>query len=249
MNFINSIQSEWIKTRRSSASWLCIFGGFFIPTIYTIASIVNRETLNQNPLGAWQKLFMEHWQIMSAFLLPMGIILASSLITQMEYKNNTWKQLMTTPQSLTQIFFAKFSVILLMTLKFFLFFNIGILLSGIIPSLIVDHQFPQAAFPINVFLKQNGLFFITVMPILAIQYLLSLQFKNFMVPIGIGILLLVTTLIGNQWAHIYISPYSFCFLKVFPLPLSFNLYTYALIEFFLLMGISYYLFLNKKEKG
>jgi hypothetical protein len=128
MNFIYSIQSEWIKTKRSSASWLCIFGGFFIPTIYTIASLFNRETLDQNPLGAWQAHFMQLWQIMSAFLLPMGIILASSLITQMEYKNNTWKQLMTTPQSLTQIYFAKFSVILLITLKFFLFFNIGILL-------------------------------------------------------------------------------------------------------------------------
>ena len=249
MKFIHSIQSEWIKTRRSSASWLCIFGGFFIPTIYTFASLYNGITLDQNPLSAWQNHFMKHWQIMSAFLLPMGVILASSLITQLEYKNNTWKQLITTPQSLTQIYFSKFSVILLMTIKFFLFFNIGILISGILPSLIIDHQFPQADFPIHVFLKQNGLFFITVLPILAIQYLISLQFKNFMVPIGIGILMLIGTLIGSQWQHIYISPYSFCFLKVFPLPINFNLYSYALIEFFLFMIISYYLFLNKKEKG
>lgn len=249
MKFINSIQSEWIKTRRSSASWLCIFGGFFIPTIYTFASLYNGKTLDQNSLGAWQSHFMKLWEIMAAFLLPMGIILASSLITQLEYKNNTWKQLMTTPQSLTQIYFSKFTVILLMTGKFFLFFNVGILLSAIIPSLIIDHHLPQADFPINVFIKQNGLFFITVLPIIAIQYLMSLQFKNFMVPIGVGILLLVTTLIGNQWEHIYISPYSFCFLKVFPLPINFNLYSYALIEFFVFMIISYYLFLRKKEKG
>jgi len=249
MRFINSIQSEWIKTKRSAASWLCIFGGFFIPTIYTIASLVNGKTLDQNPLGAWQAHFMQLWQIMSAFLLPMGVVLASSLITQLEYKNNTWKQLMTTPQSLTEIYFAKFSVILLMTFKFFLFFNIGILLSGIIPSLFIDHQFPQAPFPALVFLKQNGLFFITVLPIIAIQYLISLQFKNFMVPIGVGILLLVATLIGNQWEYIYLSPYSFCFLKVFPVPLNFNLYSYAIIEFLIIMVISYYLFLKKKEKG
>lgn len=249
MKFINSIQSEWIKTRRSSASWLCIFGGFFIPIIYTIASLYEGITLDQNPLGAWQSHFMKLWQIMSGFLLPMGVILASSLITQLEYKNNTWKQLITTPQSLTQIYFSKLSVILLMTLKFFVFFNIGILLSGIIPSLIIDHHLPQADFPIQVFLKQNGLFFITILPIIAIQYLISLQFKNFMVPIGFGILMLIGTLIGNQWEHIYISPYSFSFLKVFPVPLTFNLYNYAIIEFVLIMVISYYLFLNKKEKG
>ena len=80
-------------------------------------------------------------------------------IISLEYKNNTWKQLMTTPQSLTQIYFSKFAVILLMTGKFFLFFNIGILLSAIIPSLIIDHHLPQADFPIDLFIKQNGLFF------------------------------------------------------------------------------------------
>jgi hypothetical protein len=249
MRFINSIQSEWIKTKRSAASWLCIIGGFFIPTIYTFALLYKGSTLDQNPIGAWQAHFMQLWQIMSAFLLPMGVVMASSLITQLEFKNNTWKQLMTTPQSLTEIYFSKFTVILLMTMKFFLFFNIGIILSGIIPSLIIDHQITQAPFPLVVFLKQNGLFFITVLPIIAIQYLLSLQFKNFMVPIGVGILFLVATLIGNQWEHIYISPYSFCFLKVFPLPLSFNIYTYALIEFVIIMIVSYYLFLKKKEKG
>lgn len=249
MKFINSIQSEWIKTKRSSASWLCLFGGFFIPTIYTFASLYNGQSLDQNPIGAWQNHFMKLWQIMSAFLLPMGVILASSLITQLEFKNNTWKQLITTPQSLTQIYFSKFTVIILMTLKFFLFFNIGILLSGIIPSLIIDHQFPQAKLPVDIFLKQNGLFFITVLPILAIQYLLSLQFRNFMVPVGIGMLFLVGSLIGGQWQHIYISPYSYCFLKVFPMPINFDLYSYALVYFVLLMTLSYYLFIRKKEKG
>jgi hypothetical protein len=249
MKFIRSIQSELIKTRRSSASWLALLGGFFIPVIFTIVSLHEGKTLDQEPLGAWQNHFMTLWRSMASFLLPMGIILASSLITQMEYKNNTWKQLITTPQSLTQIFFSKFAVILIMTFKFFLFFNIGILLSGIIPSLIIDGGFPKASFPINIFLSQNGLIFITCLPILAIQYLISIQIKNYMAPIGMGLLMLIGTLIGAPWKHIYISPYSYCFLKITPFPITFNLYVYALIYFSVIMALSYYLFINKKEKG
>jgi hypothetical protein len=183
----------------------------------------------------------------------MGVILASSLITQMEFKNNTWKQLHTTPQSYTTIFFAKFSVIVLMTLKFFLFFNIGILLSAYIPSLIIDHKLPEQGLPVLFFLKENALFLITVLPILAIQYLISLQFKNFLVPIGLGLLFLIGTMIGigSQWGYIAFSPYSFCFLKIVPFEIinPENLYLYATINFMVIMVISYYLYIKKKEKG
>lgn len=249
MQFIYSLQSEWIKTRRSAASWLAIIGGFFIPTIMTFATLYSKATLNRIGIGAWQEHFMNCWQSMAVFLLPMGIVLASSLITQMEFKNNTWKQLHTTPQSFTQIFFAKFTVILLMTVKFFIYFNIGIILSGIIPCLILDGEMPNTSIPVAIFLKQNGLFLITVLPILAIQYLISLQFKNFLVPIGIGMLFLIGSTIGMRWEHIYVSPYSYSVLKVVPFPIKFDLYTYAIIYFLVIMIISYYLYLNKKEKG
>lgn len=249
MNFIYSLQSEWIKTKRSAASWLAIIGGFFIPTIFIFVALYTKETLNDVGLGSWQMHFMNCWQSMAVFLLPMGIVLASSLITQMEFKNNTWKQLHTTPQSYTQIFFAKFSVILLMTLKFFVYFNIGIILSGIIPCLIIDGEMPNTSIPYVIFLKQNGLFLITVLPILAIQYLISLQFKNFLVPIGIGMLFLIGSTIGMRWEHIYISPYSYSVLKVVPFPITFDLYIYASIYFILIMTISYFLYINKKEKG
>ena len=95
---------------------------FFIPLIYFIGFLKDKSSINDYKLDIWQKLFNQSWQNMAAFLLPMGVILASSLITQIEYKNNTWKQLHATPQTYTNIFIAKFSVIILMTIKFFIFF-------------------------------------------------------------------------------------------------------------------------------
>ena len=131
MEFIHSLQSEWLKTRRSAASWLCLIGGFFIPTIYFIGFLRHQESFNTGKPDIWEHYFTQLWSNTAGFLMPIGIILASSLITQIEYKNNTWKQLHTTPQSFTTVFFSKFTVILLMTAKFFIFFNIGILISAI----------------------------------------------------------------------------------------------------------------------
>ena len=250
MNFIFSLHSEWLKTKRSAASWLCLIGGFFIPLIYFIGFLKNHQSINGYSPNIWEQHFMQLWRNMAGFLLPMGVILASSLITQMEYKNNTWKQLHTTPQSYTTIFFSKFSVILLLTVKFFIFFNIGILLSGLIPCLLFDHQFPKQGIPIMFFLKGNLKFFITCLPIIAIQYLISLKYKNFLVSIGVGLVALIGTLIGLSWKYIFISPYSFCPSNFMSGKKElFNIYAVSVLYFLVIMTISYALYITKKEKG
>jgi hypothetical protein len=249
MIFIYSLQSEWLKTKRSAASWLCLIGGFFIPLIYLILFLKDHSYINKEQSEIWQKIFRGEWNNMAVFLLPMGVILASSLITQMEYKNNTWKQLHTTPQSFTTIFLSKFSVIALMTVKFFLFFNIGIILSGIIPCLLFDHQLPKEGIPFLFFLRQNTRIFLTCLPILAIQYLISLRFKNFLVAIGVGLLGLVGSLIGASWKYIFLSPYSFSPMLVMPIHRDFNIPLVAFFYFVVLMIVSYILYIAKREKG
>lgn len=250
MVFLYSLQSEWLKTKRSAGSWLCLIGGFFIPVISLLSFIKNHNSINSYDPGIWEYHFMQLWRNMSGFLLPVGVILASSLITQLEFKNNAWKQLHATPQSYTLIFFSKLTVILLMTVKFFIFFNIGTILSGIIPSLLFDHKFPKQNIPVAYFLEGNLKFFATCLPVIALQYLLSLQFRNFLVPISAGLGILIGTLIGFSWKYIFISPYSYCpFNFRADIQKLFNIYTASIIYFFVITAISYILYINKKDKG
>jgi hypothetical protein len=138
MNFINSVQSEWTKKRRSAVSWLTLVGGLFIPAIILIARLIQHsQTLMGNSTeGIWMKLFDQCWQFMSVFLLPMGITLAASLITQIEYRNNSWKQVYASPQTLSTIFWSKYIVVFAVLLQFFILFTVGIYLTGLIPSII-----------------------------------------------------------------------------------------------------------------
>lgn len=249
---VNSLQSEWLKKKRSLASWLVIVGSLFTPTILTLIQILRPEKLAakfQAP-DFWETYFKNSWESMNILLLPMGIILAISLITQLEYKNNAWKQLHATPQRFTTIFVAKFAVILLMQAQPFALFNIGVYLSAIIPSLVLAGvPYPPEPFPFMHFLRESGYYFIDSLPIIAIQYLLALQFKNFLVSVGAGLILMVAGLGMLSWKYAYVYPYSYgvlYFLGRFP---ELNLHALALGWFVVILTVAYILYLMKREKG
>lgn len=259
LNFLHSFQSEWLKQKRSLAAWLVIVGAFFTPMIIITARLIHHRQLAvlyaQDDF--WMKLWHSSWESMAIFLLPMGVILATSLITQLEYKNNTWKQLHTMPVGFTSIFFSKLLVIIVMVLQFFILFNAGIYLSALIPYLLVSGvPYPEAAIPYQAILREDLFFFIDCLPIIALQYLISLQFKNFLVPVGIGFGLWVASLSALSWKFGYIIPYTYGiynFLKgqaggraATP---GVDIHVMAAGYFFVISILSYILYITKKEKG
>jgi lantibiotic transport system permease protein len=255
-SFINGLQSEWFKKQKSAASWLTIIGAFFIPCIVLVHRMTNVNMLyDENTSNQlWEILFERSWNMMAIFLLPMGIILVTSLIAQLEYKNNTWKQLHTTPQSFTTIFCTKFSVILIMMLQFFILFNLGVYLSAIIPCLFFKGvPFPKETFPALFYAKNNLFFFIDCLPIIALQYLLSLRFKNFLVSISFGLAAYVAAVISLPWKYVYTIPYTYPMLHYLKMEarsnITINIHLLATGYFILFTIINYILYQTKKEKG
>ena len=257
--FINSIESEWIKKRRSLASWLVIIGAAFTPLIVVIARIVYSDGLVK--LYSSQSFWFDHWKTcwesVAIFLLPMGIILAASLITQLEYRNNTWKQLHTTPLRYTTIYFSKLTVILVMIIQFLVLFNICILSSALLLPLIFSHvPFPPVQPDFSFFLRETLLFFVDCLPVIALQYVVALHFKNFLIPIGAGILIWITSLGALSWKYSYFIPYTYTiinFMKVadnkrVSLP-GFDFHWMASGYFVLIIVVGYLVYVSKGEKG
>ncbi|HEY9361687.1 MAG TPA: ABC transporter permease [Chitinophagaceae bacterium] len=217
MNLLISTRSELLKTKRSAAFWLSIFGALFIPVIFFLMYYFKPAVfILQLQPDPWLAHFLRGWQSLSAFLLPMFIILVCSLIPQIEYKNNAWKQVFASPQSLANIFFSKFITIHLMILFCFLLFNIFMVLSAMAVNL-VNEDYPFFNHKINwqALLRLNFKTYISILGISAIQYWLSIRFKNFIVPIGIGLALLITAMIIMRWEHIATVPYAHPLLTFF----------------------------------
>ena len=251
-SFIHSFQSEMLKKKRSAASWLVLLSALFMPSIVLFARIISPVYLTykeNSSKHAWDVIYMRNWTAMGMFFLPLAIILFAQL-----FAGYYLAVLQTTPQKLTTIFFAKFSVIMVMLLQLFVVFNIGIYLSSVIPALLFKAvPYPTAPYPFLIYLKSNFKFFIDCLPVVALQYLLSLQFKNFLVPIAGGFALLITSLLALNWKYGYLIPYTYC-------PLNFkenqgkvdvavNIHACSLIYFTALTIISYILYIKKKEKG
>jgi len=259
LSFIHSFQSEWLKTKRSLASWIVIIGGFFTPFIVTVARVTQYKTLPSVYSSAdfWKLLWQNSWESMAIFLLPLGVILTTSLITQIEYKNNTWKQVHILPLRYTTLFFSKLAVIIVLMFCFFVLFNLGIYLSALVPYIIViGVPYPKAPIPYPLFLQLDAYYFVDCLPIVALQYLISLNYKNFLVPVGTGFMLWVGALASLSWKYGYIIPYTygmFTFLKsgvtskaVIP---TVNIHGIAFAYFAGITIISYVLYISKKEKG
>ena len=260
MNFIRSFQSEWLKKKRSLATWLVVVGALFTPSIILTARIKNHDKLSALYVSDdfWHKLWTQTWESMAVFLLPFGIILATALIVQIEYKNNVWKQLHTTPQGFATIFFAKFLVIVLMLVEVFVLFNLAMYLSAIVPALLFSNlPYPTAPIPYAYFLNANFNFFLDCLPIVALQYLISLQFKNFLVPIGAGLVIWFTGVGMLAWDYSYILPYNHGTIDYLIGSAQFknrnippiNIQLLALIYFVAITLASYILYAAKKEKG
>ncbi|HET7435917.1 MAG TPA: ABC transporter permease [Thermoanaerobaculia bacterium] len=259
MTFVHAFQSEWLKRKRSFASVLILGGSLFTPAIVTMVRLTHYHGLPKvyAAAGFWPAMWRACWESMAVFFLPLCAILATSLITQIEFKSNAWKQVHTLPISAAVIFVSKLAVIVLMLIEFLLIFNAGIYLAGMIPHWLVPGvPRPHGEFWDLPLLRENALYFLAALPILAAQYLMALRSQNVLMPIGIGFLAWVgaLALVSSRYAIWW--PYSFTiihYVKDKPKGAQFAAVTqlpWLALAFFLLLTIaSYALFVTKPEKG
>jgi hypothetical protein len=212
MSLYSSTGAEILKTKRTASFWLSIAAAGLIPAIFFLAFVTKQEralkTLGAQPWGTY---FLYGWQSLSSFLFPMFVILICTLIPQIEFKNNAWKQVYATPQKLGEIYFSKFITIHLVIFLFYILFNLFIIISGVLLD-VINSKFLFLDTSINwqSLSKLSLKTYISILGISAIQYVLSLRFKNFVTPVGIGLALLVGSLIasGFGWEHIYKVPFA-----------------------------------------
>ena len=147
-----------------------------------------------------------------------------------------------------------FNINAVLTQTYFFFIDIGIYLSGVIPSLLLNGvEVRKGDIPYLFFLKQNAFYFLDCLPIIGLQYLISLLFKNFLVPVGAGLLIWIGSIAALTWNFAYLVPYTYSSLYFLRtdgrLKMPDNFHAWALGYFLLFIIAGYILYAWKKEKG
>ena len=258
-SFVHAFHAEWLKQRRSFAGTLVIGGSLFTPLVVAIVRLIHYRGLT--PIYAaepfWQELWRSSWESMAIFFLPFAAILITSLITQIEFKSNAWKQLHALPLRTSVIFLSKLTVILVLMIEFLLLFNGGMYVSSMIPYLIISGvPHPKGSFASLPLFPENALYFIDCLPIIGAQYLMALRSNNVLIPIGIGFMAWVGALAAVSSKVAIWWPFSYTiihYLSDKPKGAKFaayhQLHWLAAISFVVLTVISYVLFVTKKERG
>ena len=209
--FIISLRAEFMKIRRSAAFWLVIAGSAFLPALmflmYTTRPDVFVKRLGKDP---WMGHILQGFEGASFFLWPMLIIIVASLVTQIEFRNNTWKQVLASPLRIGDVYFTKFIVIQCMILSAYLLFNIDMVLTALLTEVFHPaYAFVHNPVPLRSMLQLDGKSYIAILGMTTIQYCVSLRFKNFIASIGIGLALIIAGLMMIPWDKVVYFPYAY----------------------------------------
>jgi hypothetical protein len=219
MNLLIALRSEILKTKRTSAFYLTLIAAAFGP----FASMLDLAFDGVSPEDGkviLNQMFTTRFQMTNFVVLPMFLMLSCTLLHQVEFRNNAWKQVLASPQSRGNIFLAKFINVQLLVLVFLVTNQLLMFVSAVIfhfmqPSLHVLNQ-PINGSQVMITLANS---YVTLLALCAIQFWLGLRFRNFIAPIGIGLAcwFLGTILVmQSQLGIASLFPYSFHVYGNFP---------------------------------
>lgn len=234
MNLALSLRSELLKTRRTATFYFTLVGAAVVPFIFLINVLFDDDLMDatrKNPLNG---IFGLNAQLNGQVFFPWFLILACTLLPQIEYRNHTWKQVLTSPQSKARVFFAKFLSIQGLILLFFMANHVFLWITVTLGHFIrPEIGFFSARLDGYAVLRNAANSYLMTLGLCAAQFWLGLRFRNFIVPVALGLTLWLTgTLLAvevkSKSADYF--PHAFHVYPYFP-KLASKLDTTALVSF------------------
>ena len=141
--------------------------------------IVRKDTLLNLPLAPMDVLLTQLYGMIMVLNL-FGIVVATCMIYNMEFKGSAVKKMYMLPVSVPAMYLCKFLILTVM-------FLVAIVLQNLALAQIGMTDLPDGAFEMGTLVRFAGYSFLTSMPVLSFMLLISSRFENMWVPLGIGV--------------------------------------------------------------
>jgi hypothetical protein len=252
--FLINTRTELWKCRKTAAYWITIIGAAFIPLFLMVGYITfPKDFMSDLGKNHWSSHIRMNWQAAAALFFPFYAIMVTSLVVQIEYRNNTWKQVYASPRTYADIFFSKFCIIHLLILSCFILFNVFILGGAVIANTFrPQFQFFDTALPWRSLFSFTAKQYIAILGMTAIQYWLTLRLKNYIAPLGIGLALVIIGILILSWSKVIYYPYAYTAVTFFKNKGSNGLANheiYSIIWFVAILALAFWDTAKRKERG
>lgn len=176
---MRALAIELRKEKRTGIIPLMLAIGILGAAYALVIFIVRKSTLLNLPLAPMDVLLTQVYGMIMV-LNMFGIIVASCIIYNMEFKGSAVKKMHMLPMSVPAMYFCKFSILTVLLLLAIGLQNLALVKIGIT-------DLPQGTFELGTLLSFAGYSFITTMPVLAFMIFVSSRFENMWIPLGIGV--------------------------------------------------------------
>lgn len=207
VKFLDVLSAEIIKTKRTwNFSLVLLFPAMITAIIfgYYIKNLSGEGSVGGiNLWTMYSQMFFQFYY----FLYPLLAALLAFALSNIEHRNNGFKQIFTFPTNRFFIYFSKVLILLFWMLCSLLLAYSLLVISGNGLS----YLFPQAGFQdyginqiISIFFLR---IFLTLISIISIHFFLSIYWDNFIISVGSACFLVIFGLIINKWKYSYLIPY------------------------------------------
>lgn len=233
---------ELRKEKRTGAITLMLLVGILGALYGLINFIVRKDSLLGLPMNPMDILLTQLYGMIMVLNL-FGIVIASCILYNMEFKGSAIKKMYTLPIKIESIYLNKFSILSLAFLTSVILQNLALAYIGI-------DKFPDGSFEFIKLVCFTGYSFITAMPVLSFMIFISSRCENMWISLGIGVAGFLSAMaIANVKANILLlHPFVVMFKPAVAMSanLDFTVVTFALIETILFLVIGLYMAKYKK---
>ena len=203
MRFSELLKIERMKYRRSK-----IIPLIFIAPILVVSSGIANLSAYFTPeyTNAWPTMFIQSALLYAYYLLPFSMIVVCVMIASQETNHNGLFKMMSLPVSRQTLSLAKFCILI-----FYLFMEIFVFLAVfVIAGYIAVSTFDiTEALPISYLLKWCVGLFLTMLPSLAVMWMLTVLFEKTLFSVGLNLLLVIPGLLAGASPVWFLYPYCY----------------------------------------
>ncbi len=176
---MNVLSIELRKEKRTGVIPVLLAVGVLGAAYAVVNFIVRKDTLLNLPLDPMDVLLTQLYGVIMV-LNMFGIIVATCMIYEMEFRGNAVKKMYMLPMSVPGMYLCKFLIVTVSFLAATILQNLALAKIGVT-------DLPEGTFEMGTLILFSAYAFITSMPVLSFMLLISSRFENMWIPLGVGV--------------------------------------------------------------
>lgn len=207
--FRRAFAADVLKLRNTAAIWLTLGSGMFLVALSFVIFYFKGHLLIKPGQNPWNRYVLQSWQTATGLLLPLFVVLLTSLVIQVENKSVAWKHIYAQPVRHSAILSSKLTLLIGLNLLAQLAYVILLLCSGALLGLLRPelnfYDYKLSLLAICVLFAHT---FVATLGLLGIQYIASLWWRSFVLPVALGLGATIMALTLMNWEYISWIPYA-----------------------------------------